>query len=245
MIELAILSQQGGRSYNEDACGHWHSERYLCCVVCDGAGGHGGGDVASKLVVSHILTRYSQRPAHDPQSLHELLLDANRELLAAREASSDHRHMQTTVALLSIDLEDNTAYWGHSGDTRLYALRGGAVAKRTLDHSLVQSLIDAGLLTPEEALHHPKRNEIYSALGNDWDTLHVNVSTEPWALQEGDALLLCTDGLWEWVADAALAQDLALSATPDDWLARLAERVVAGTAHKPNHDNYSAIAVRM
>jgi serine/threonine protein phosphatase PrpC len=245
MIELAILSEQGGRNYNEDACGHWHSDRYLCCVVCDGAGGHGGGDVASKLVVSHLLTRYAQQPAHDPQALHDLLLDCNRALLAEREASTEHRHMQTTVAVLSIDLEASTAFWGHSGDTRLYALRAGVVAERTLDHSLVQSLIDAGLLTPEEALHHPKRNEIYSALGNDWDTLHVNVSTEPWRLQEGDALLLCTDGMWEWVTDAELVQELADSSDPQDWLSRLARRVVTGTAHKPNHDNYSAIAVRL
>ena len=50
-LEVALLSDRGGRSYNEDACGHWHSGRHLCCVLADGAGGHGGGDIASRLAV--------------------------------------------------------------------------------------------------------------------------------------------------------------------------------------------------
>ena len=72
-IELAILSRPGGREYNEDACGHWHSESHLGCVVADGAGGHGGGDVASKLVVRQVLTDFMHSPADTPQRLHALL----------------------------------------------------------------------------------------------------------------------------------------------------------------------------
>ena len=58
-LELAILSRRGGRSYNEDACGHWHSDSHLCCVVADGAGGHGGGDRASKLAVQQLISAYA------------------------------------------------------------------------------------------------------------------------------------------------------------------------------------------
>ena len=64
-LEVALLSDRGGRKYNEDACGHWHSERYLCCVLADGAGGHGGGEVASRLAVQELIGRFSQAPAQD------------------------------------------------------------------------------------------------------------------------------------------------------------------------------------
>ena len=65
-IELAILSRRGGRNYNEDACGHWHSDHHLACVVADGAGGHGGVDQASKLAVQNILSTYAAAPDGSP-----------------------------------------------------------------------------------------------------------------------------------------------------------------------------------
>ena len=65
-MELATLSRRGGRNYNEDACGHWHSDSHLCCVVADGAGGHGGGDKASKLAVQFILGAFAGTPEGTP-----------------------------------------------------------------------------------------------------------------------------------------------------------------------------------
>ena len=242
-LELAILSRRGGRSYNEDACGHWHSERYLCCVLADGAGGHGGGDVASKLAVSHVLQGYAARPAHHPQALQALLLDTNRELLAQRQANPQLRHMHSTVVVLSIDLQERQALWGHCGDSRLYAFRSGRLATRTRDHSLVQSLIDSGLLDEAGARVHPKRSELYSALGAQGDDLHLSVQPEPWPLTGQDALMLCTDGLWEWVNDEEIAAALSFAQEPQGWLNDLAQRVRLAAADKPNHDNYTALAL--
>ena len=68
-MELATLSRRGGRNYNEDACGHWHSDSHLCCVVADGAGGHGGGDKASRLAVQYILGAYAAAPEISPSRL--------------------------------------------------------------------------------------------------------------------------------------------------------------------------------
>lgn len=242
-IELALMSEQGGREYNEDACGHWHSERYLCCVLADGAGGHGGGDVASKLAVSHALQAYAARPAHDPQALHELLLDTNRALLAQREAQAHLRQMHSTVVVLSIDLQERHALWGHCGDSRLYAFRRGRLASRTRDHSLVQSLIDAGLLDEAGARVHPKRSELYSALGAEGHELHFSVLPEPWPLTGRDALMLCTDGLWEWLTDDEIATALTFAPGPQAWLNDLGQRVRLAAADKPNHDNYTALAL--
>ncbi|KQW49991.1 MULTISPECIES: PP2C family serine/threonine-protein phosphatase [unclassified Roseateles] len=242
-IELALMSEQGGRSYNEDACGHWHSERYLCCVLADGAGGHGGGDIASKLAVSHVLQGYASLPAHAPQALHALLQDTNRELLAQRAANPSLRNMHSTVVVLSIDLQDRNALWGHCGDSRFYAFRDGQLAVRTRDHSLVQSLIDGGMLDEAGARVHPKRSELYSALGTDGSDLHISVSPAPLPLFGREALMLCTDGLWEWVPDEDIAAALAIAPGPHAWLKNLQKRVLLAAADKPNHDNFSALAL--
>ena len=242
-IELALMSEPGGREVNEDACGHWHSDRFLCCVLADGAGGHGGGDVASKLAVSQVLQRYAAQPAHHPQALQALLLDTNRALLAEREADPQLRHMHSTIVVLSIDLQAGQALWAHCGDSRLYAFRDGRMATRTRDHSLVQSLIDAGLLDDAGARQHPQRSELYSALGATGSDLQLSVLTEPWPLGGHDALMLCTDGLWEWLDDGELSAALAFAAGPQAWLNDLGQRVRLAAADRPGHDNYTALAL--
>ncbi|MFN7692674.1 MAG: PP2C family protein-serine/threonine phosphatase [Burkholderiales bacterium] len=242
-VELALLSEVGGRNYNEDACGHWHSERYLCCVLADGAGGHGGGDAASRIAVSHILSRYAAAPTHSSNAMRELMLDTNRELIARRSERPEWQNMQTTVVMVSVDLQARTALWAHGGDSRLYLLRNGALWARTLDHSLVQSLVNAGIITAEAALTHPRRSELYSAMASSPEDLHVEVLQEPWPLAEGDSLLLCTDGLWEWANEDVMLDEREQASNAKDWLERLGSQVRRATTHKPNHDNYSAVAL--
>ena len=242
-LELAILSRQGGRDYNEDACGHWHSNERLCCVVADGAGGHGGGDIASRLVVRYIIERCAQASVDSAEAVHALIVDANRELLAQRVPDSVRQDMHTTVVALFVDLARGRALWGHAGDSRLYAFRDGALALHTRDHSLVQSLVDGGLLTEDRMRTHPQRSELLSALGTQDDELQVAVSSSAWPLQAGDVFLLCTDSLWEYVDDAELQDSLAGAFDPDAWLVELEARVLRNAAHKPRHDNFSALAV--
>ena len=212
-LELAILSRRGGRSYNEDACGHWHSDDHLCCVVADGAGGHGGGDVASKLAVRHLIARYAAQPIASPAAIRGLIEDVNREVIAHREDAATQQHMHSTVVALFIDLQHSRATWGHCGDSRLYGFRGGRIAARTHDHSLVQSLVDGGMLAPDRMRSHPQRSELLSALGVAPADLQVGVCDEGWALAAGDVFLLCTDGVWEYVDDAPMEQALALAVT--------------------------------
>lgn len=244
-IELALLSRPGGRDYNEDACGHWHSDRYLCCVVADGAGGHGGGDVASRLAVQHIITQFAAAPLHRPDEVQDLLRDTNNTVIHRRTDSPQLAHMHSTVVCLFVDLETSQAVWGHAGDSRLYLFRDGQMLTHTRDHSLVQSLVDAGLLSNEQMRTHPQRSELLSALGTDSENLMVSASAKPWTLQAGDVVLLCTDGLWEYVNEAELCASLARSADAQAWMRALEALVLkhAAEQNKRNHDNFSAISV--
>ena len=241
-LELAILSRQGGRNYNEDACGHWHSDGHLCCVVADGAGGHGGGDLASKLAVRYVIGAFAANPRHDAEAVRDIVLRANRTVIAER-ARSAFPNMHTTLAALFFDLDDARARWGHAGDTRVYVFRNGRVATRTLDHSLVQSLVDAGHLAADAARNHAQRSELYSALGTEEDQFVSTVSEPAWLMRPGDVFLMCTDGVWEYVADATLEATLAAAPSPQAWMQALEAAVLAGAAHKPSHDNFTALTV--
>jgi serine/threonine protein phosphatase PrpC len=242
-LDLAIMSRQGGRNYNEDACGHWHSDHHLCCVVADGAGGHGGGDIASKLAVRHIIERNAQLPVNNGASVHELILDTNRTIHQHRQQGGVREHMHSTVVALFIELDTQTALWGHVGDSRLYVFRRGQLRFQTRDHSLVQSLVDGGLIKPEQVRSHAQRSELLCALGSQEEDLHIGVSPDPWLLAPGDVFLLCTDGLWEYVDEAVLQQTLQQARDPREWLSTLEALVLRNAAHKPSHDNFSALTV--
>jgi PPM family protein phosphatase len=242
-LDLAILSRQGGRQYNEDACGHWNSDSHLCCVVADGAGGHGGGDIASKLAVRHIIECSASQPVAGPAGVYELLLDTNRHIIHERRHGGPQEHMHSTVVALFIDLDSQCALWGHVGDSRLYVFRRGQLRTQTRDHSLVQSLVDAGLIQPSQMRSHAQRSELLCALGTAEEDLHIGVSQDPWVIAPGDVFLLCTDGVWEYIDEAELTRSLREASDPRQWLATLEATVLRNAAHKPNHDNFSALTV--
>lgn len=242
-LDLAILSRQGGRSYNEDACGHWNSDQQLCCVVADGAGGHGGGDRASKLAVQFLLHECARQPVNGPARIHDMLLQANRHIISQRQAGSVLENMHSTVVSLFIDLDNQTALWGHVGDSRLYVFRRGQLRTQTRDHSLVQSLLDAGIIRADQMRQHEQRSELLCALGSEETDLHIGVSPDAWLIAPGDVFLLCTDGLWEYVDEHELERTLQQAADPQAWLATLEALVLKNAAHKPRHDNFSALTV--
>ncbi len=242
-LEVAILSERGGRSYNEDACGHWHSDRALYCVLADGAGGHGGGDVASRLVVERLLQSFAANPQADGPTLERMLRETNRAMIEARVPNTSRADMHSTAVGLMIDFVGHRAVWAHAGDSRLYWFRAGRIIAQTRDHSLVQSLVDAGMVRPEDARSHPQRSELRSALGLDDAILEVDHSGEARRVEPGDVFLLCTDGVWEWIAEPVLEATLAQASTPRDWLAALEREVKAAARERTDHDNFSALTV--
>jgi serine/threonine protein phosphatase PrpC len=242
-LEVALLSDRGGRSYNEDACGHWHSKRHLCCVLADGAGGHGGGDVASKLAVQDLIARFSHQPTEAGADLDRLLRSTNQALIGQRVPGTACADMHSTVVCLVIDFIGHRAHWAHSGDSRMYWFREGRLLERTRDHSVVQGLADSGLLTASELRLHPKRNELRSALGIAPDDLEVSSGDAKGQVEPGDVFLLCTDGLWEYLEESELERLLQRAPNPGSWIGELASAVRERASHKASHDNFSALTV--
>ncbi len=242
-LNIAILSQPGGRTRNEDACGYWSSERQVCCVLADGAGGHGGGDVASRLAVQTLLAGFARSPSANGAELALLLRQTNQAVLDGRIAGTAQQDMHTTAVSLVIDFVDGRADWAHSGDSRLYWFRGGRLVERTRDHSFVESLVHAGVLREEQTRGHPERSVLLSALGKEDDELMLSASPSSRVVAAGDVFLLCSDGVWDYLQDDVLERLLAGAATPQQWLDAIEAAIRAATRGLATHDNYTALTV--
>ena len=163
-------------------------------VVADGMGGHAAGEVASEIAVSTIA---ECAPEHaDVEKLGEAVIQANRDIINAALSGRGREGMGTTCT--AAILEGNRLVIAQVGDSRAYLLHAGQLTQITRDHSLMANMIEAGQITPEEARVHPSRSVITRALGNDPDMVadlyEINV-------EDGDRLLLCSDGLNTMVED--------------------------------------------
>lgn len=250
-VSLASRSDAGGRRHNEDDLRHGgHGDRHYA-VLSDGAGGHSQGAVASARVVRCVeaalmswLGRVTEDRAKPLPDLGPMVEAAHASLTGARgEGGAEipaHRRMHATVVVLWIDAEAGCATWAHVGDSRLYLLRRGQAQRLTRDDSLVQQLVDAGLLSEQEARTHPKRNQLLAALGGS-APVNVHLADEALALRDGDAFLLCSDGWWGELEAADIEACLHAAHDAEDWLDAMLKRVRERAA--PGHDNCSAIAV--
>jgi len=239
-IEVAVLSERGGRAVNEDACGFWSGNGTCFCVLSDGAGGHGGGDVASKLVVQQVLEFLREREDCSAETIGLALRHANDVLLQHQQARVEVSDMRATAVVLAIDFHRRHASWGHIGDSRLYYFRDGQIRAQTRDDSVVQNLVEAGYLEPHATRQSRARNQLLKAMGekNDFDPA-VDRAALP--LNEQDKFLLCTDGVWQYLEDSELHRVASVSSSPSESLRIIDSQVLERGS--PNQDNYSAIAV--
>lgn len=239
-LEVLVLSQTGGRAVNEDAGGYWSSNGACFCVLSDGAGGHAGGEVASKLAVQGALGWFRATPDCSPMSVKGALYAANQAIVQEQNGDARLADMRATVVVLAIDTERGLAAWGHLGDTRLYCFRQGRIVTQTRDHSVAQSMVDAGLVRAQDLRTLPGRSQLSGALG-DAEQFDPAVVGETLAMRDGDTFLLCTDGLWEYVTESDMERSLAQARTANDWLRALESQVLARS--RVGHDNYSALTV--
>lgn len=241
-IEIITMSRQGGRPYNEDVFGQWYNDRFVACLVADGAGGHGGGDVAAATARASVLGSFSAAPALDAESIRKLVEQANVDVVNRQAEGGKLAAMRSTVVFAVIDLDAQALTWVHSGDSRAYLFRSGAILARTTDHSLVQQMVASGMIDEEAARVHPQRNMLLSALGSVDEPPEISVS-DRMRVEVGDVLLLCSDGVWEPLGDECLLDTLHASRNATDWTEQLDAQVKARA--KPGHDNYTVVTLWM
>jgi len=238
MIEQSYITNPGSRSANEDSVGSFSNETNHCFVVCDGLGGHGMGDVASRLVVDVFESRFRQTE-NMADFLPSTFEAAQAILLSEQEERNAKRKMKTTCVALAVD--DKNAYIGHIGDSRLYVFYKNKVKYRTLDHSIPQMLVLSKEIKESEIRHHPERNYVLRVMGINWEEPMYEIS-QTQKLKKCQAFLLCTDGFWELILEDEMCRLLKESASPEEWLNKMAE-IIQQNGEGKNMDNYSAIAV--
>ena len=238
-ITHATLSHPGGRKVNEDASGNkMLSAGKGCWVVADGLGGHGGGDVASKMVVNTVLETYQNNPEFSANRIREMLELAQQTLLREQHDASRLSGMRSTAVVLLLD--DAKALWAYVGDTRLYHFINKQIVHQTKDHSVPQAMVDAGHIGCDDIRHHEDRNRLTRSLGSD-GKVRATLLEQPAAINKGDTFLLCTDGFWEFVTETEMEAAIAKSCNPQNWLTEM-EHVLLHKA-PANHDNYTATAI--
>ena len=190
------------RSTNED-CGAVLDEN--TCIVADGMGGHAAGEVASRVLVEEVRKCLAGVPVEEvnEESLKDALHKGNHVILEMAKEHSEYEGMGTTATILHSTTD--RAVWAHVGDSRIYLYRRGAFKQMTKDHSYVESLVERGTITQEEARRHPRKNVLLRAVGVEEN---IDVDTGSFDLQQGDKLLLCTDGLTNMLSDREIAEIL-------------------------------------
>jgi len=240
-VQVAQRTCIGARSRNEDCIAVEQQGNHWCLVLSDGAGGHGEGARAAQLAVARVIAGFRSRPPTDGRDLSELLLDAHDAVVAGRRqmaGTSDAEAMYTTVVALVIDTVKAVALWGHVGDSRLYQWRAGRLNSVTRDDSVLQSVLDTGLVDAERMQHIRHRGVLLAALGSPEEASpHVS---DPCALERADAFLLCSDGWWGGLDSPLISRLLAEASTPEEWLEAMAALTLEHA--DPRQDNYSAIA---
>ncbi len=239
----ASLSLVGDRKENQDRVAVLKRNNTVLLIVVDGMGGHSHGANAAQLTVDTVRQCFtgSRMPLLDPQGFLTIALSLAHDAVVGLGAHLPlDQRPRATCAICAV--QDHGSFWAHVGDSRIYHLRDGELVARTRDHSHIELLLREGVIDEKQMSSHPMRNLVECCLGGDAPLPEASVSGMR-SLQPGDALIVCTDGLWSGVDEPTLAS-LATDPTValDAAVQQLAETAVANGA--PHSDNTSICALR-
>jgi len=246
-LQTAGLTDVGrARSNNEDAFALLDGAGLA--VLADGMGGYNAGEVASQMLTGFLrdeLGRWLQQattapPAAVQQAMAICVDNANRAIFESAQDNPRYAGMGTTLVLAVFRPEG--VWLGHVGDSRAYRLRNGRLEQLTRDHSLLQEQIDAGLITPEQAQFALHKNLVTRAVGVE---PQVELESHLHAVQDGDLLLLCSDGLSDMLTDAELLALCQSHADKAQDLPVLCQALIAAANERGGRDNITAVLARV
>ena len=239
-------SRIGGRDINQDRVAWLATDDAVLMVVADGMGGHLQGEVAAQLAIDTITERFraaaKTRLVDPAQFLAAALQQAHESIVRHAADCRIPLHAAPRTTCIACVVQDGQVNWAHAGDSRLYLIhsraKGDAGFVRTRDHSLVQRMVDDGIIESGQAASHPLRNRVFSCLGGDLMP-SVEVSRAV-SLQDGDVIALCTDGAWAPLGEK-LVRELGRASltTSVPHLLDAAEQAAG-----PQADNLTLIAMR-
>ncbi len=232
----------GDRKINQDRCAMVEDSGAALLVLGDGMGGHPRGEMAAQILADTCESYFQStpKPILNPKGfLNRLLQKAHEGILAFgydQEPAIDPR----TTAVVAL-IQNSSAYWAHTGDSRLYLLRNNRVQAKTTDHSYVERLKQQGVISAKEQQTHPQRNYVTRCLGGSITSPEVSFGKHK--LEVGDVLLLCSDGLWGQTSEQKLLEQIFSGQT----LSNAVRKLVENATHNafPNSDNTSLIALKI
>ncbi|WP_256004300.1 PP2C family protein-serine/threonine phosphatase [Pedobacter deserti] len=213
----------------------------IACVI-DGVGGYAGGEIASAIARKSIIQFLNRPNADYPALMRDAIIAADEDIRAEKIKNNGHEQMACVLTLAVADLDKNQFWYAHVGDTRLYLLRDRSLVKISKDQSFVGFMEDSGRLTEEEAMRHPKRNEINKALGFGVSIAaqqdYIETGHSPFL--PGDVLLVCSDGLSDMVNRQQMTDILNSPAS----LQQKAEALVKAANLNGGLDNITVVLVK-
>ncbi|WP_144461411.1 Stp1/IreP family PP2C-type Ser/Thr phosphatase [Siminovitchia fortis] len=223
---LAIFKTDTGkvRQHNEDNGGVFMNvQGEVLAIVADGMGGHKAGEVASGIAVNELKQQWQEvrtalTPAEAEQWLQEHFAAVNKKIFEHAKKNSHCEGMGTTI--VAAICTSRFATVANVGDSRCYVMNEQGYAQLTEDHSFVNELVKTGQISPEDAAHHPRKNIVLKAAGTQEE---IDIDTKTLTFEEGDKILLCSDGLSDKVSKIEMEQTLKASLTKEEKADRLIE----------------------
>ena len=225
------------RQQNQDAfSARTMDDGRVIALVCDGMGGARAGNVASAMAVDLFMDRFLRESGDDQERMQRAASQANQEILQKAATDEDCTGMGTTLVAALAGAGE--AVLLNAGDSRAYHISENGITRITKDHSLVESMVDRGDITEEEARRHPSRNLITRALGPD---ISADCDGYICPMQAGEYLLLCSDGLVNTVTDQEMLFEVIHGDGPDTCL----DRLLAIAKRQGAPDNVTAVLMQM
>lgn len=210
-------------------------EKGYLLLVADGMGGHNAGEVASKIAMDSISEEYFKQGSDTSKekALLHAFNTANKRIFDTASANEKYKGMGTTCTVVVVN--GQALYYAHAGDSRAYLYKKNILTQITEDHTYVQQLVNNGDITPAEADTHPQRNVLINAMGTK-PTLRVDTGKLNLTFNENDRLLLCSDGLYDYLSDEELGEALR-----ENSLQEIADSLIAEAKRRGGKDNITVV----